>query len=384
MAPNFVRSIDRLRAPEDKKWHRYPAEILPMWVADMDFAAPEPILAALRERLDHEVLGYAVPPDSLREAIVGMLLERHGWSVAPDSLVFLPGIDPGVNMALRANLSPGDGVLIQTPLYRPLLDAPGHWDLRRIEVAMRPTATGFDINRDRLAAGIAAAKAFLLCNPHNPTGRVLTRDELGFIGEGCLRNDLLIIADEVHCDLVYSGHRHIPIATLSPEVARRTITLMSASKTFNIPGLKAAFAIITDPDLRRRFQAARLGMVDSNNILGLVGTEAAYRHAEGWRRDLVDYLQQNRDYLAAEIPRRLPGIRFRPPEASYLAWLDCRSLALAPDPYRFFLAQAKVGFSDGLEFGNEGERHVRMNFGAPRSVLTEALDRMERALQARA
>lgn len=383
MTSTFDTVFDRRATADCKKWHHYPDGVLPMWVADMDFAAAEPILDAIRRRLDQPVLGYADPPDSLREAIVDALRDWHGWSIEPSSLVFLPGVEPGVNMALKAFLAPGDGVAVQTPLYRPLLNAPKHWDLERIDLPMVPTATGFDIDAESLGPALARARAFVLCNPHNPTGRVFTRAELSLIAGECERRDLLILSDEIHCDLVHEGARHIPIATLGPEIAARTITLMSASKTFNIPGLKTAFAIIPNADLRQRFQAARLGMVDSNNLLGLAATEAAYRFGQPWRAELMAYLAANLDHLEAEIARRFPLITFRRPEATFLAWLDCSRLQLKPTPYAFFLDKARTGFSAGEEFGREGFGHVRMNVGTPRALLDEGLARMGASLAAK-
>ncbi len=376
----FDTIIDRLAAADCKKARLHPPDVLPMWVADMDFAAAEPIQQALRDRLAHPVFGYAQAPESLKRAIIDHLQEQFSWSIAPEDLVFLPGVEPGFNMALKAFLKPGEGVVVQTPMYRPILNAPAHWGLSRIDAPLATEEGGHGLKAGGLDEAMARARAILFCNPHNPTGKVFTTEELATIATLAERHDLLIISDEIHCDLVYRGHRHIPIATLSPEIARRTITLMSASKGFNIAGLKTAFAIITDPQLRQRFQQARSGMVDSVNLLGLVATEAAYRSANGWRQSLVAYLEGNRDHLARQLSERLPAIRFRPPQASFLAWLDCSALGLAPDPHRFILDRARVGLSAGSEFGERGAGHVRLNFGCPRARLDEAIDRLVLAL----
>ncbi len=379
-ASPFDRAIDRLAAADCKKARLYPQDVLPMWVADMDFAVAEPIRQALQERLNHPVFGYALAPESLKAAIIDHLQAHFAWTVEPDDLVFLPGVEPGFNMALRAFLEPGEGVVVQTPIYRPILNAPGHWGLHRIDAPLTAGADGYGMDADALGAAMARARAILFCNPHNPTGKVFTAAELGTIAALADRHDMTIISDEIHCDLIYRGHRHIPIASLSPEFARRTITLMSASKGFNIAGLKTAFAIITDPERRQRFQQARGGLVDSVNVMGLVATEAAYRASDAWRRSLVAYLEANRDHLAREIGRRLPGVVYRPPQASFLAWLDCSALRLTPDPHRFMLDKARVGLSAGEEFGERGAGHVRLNFGCPRATLDEAIDRMARAL----
>ncbi len=384
-APDFDVPLDRTAAADCRKWNHYDPDVLPLWVADMDFAAPAPILSRLAARLAHPAFGYAAATSELIEAIVSMLETRHGWRVAPEEIVMLPGVEPGFNMALRGLLAPGDGVVLQTPVYAPLRAAPGHWGLRRIEVPLAAAGDGIAADLPALTAALAepGTRAFLLCNPHNPTGKVYAPAELAAIGEACLRHDVLIVSDEIHCDLVHDGHRHLPIGSLAPEIAARSVTLMSASKTFNIAGLKAAFAIVPDAGLRQRFVAARAGMVDSVNLMGLAASEAAFAQCETWRRALLAYLGANRDFLAGEIVRRFPGIGFRPPQASFLAWLDCRALGLDADPQAFFLERARVAFSAGGEFGPLGEGHVRLNFGCRRATLAAALDRMEAALAGR-
>ena len=379
---DFDAPIDRRAAADCRKWNRYPSDTLPMWVADMDFAVPEQIQAALRTRLTHPVFGYAGPPASLIEAILEMLEVRHGWKVAPEAIVMLPGVEPGFNMALRGLLSPGDGVVVQTPIYAPIRAAPLHWGQRRIDVPLKPTLSGFSADPPALKSIFAeeGTKAFLLCNPHNPTGKVYDADELSVIAASCLRHNVLIISDEIHGDLVYEGGRHYPIASLAPEIAERSITLMSASKTYNIAGLKAAFAIIPNAALRQAFIAARAGMVDSVNLMGLVATEAALREGEAWRRALLVYLQGNRDFLVRKIAQRFPMIGFQSPPASFLAWLDCRGLALAVEPAQFFLEHARIAVSGGEEFGALGAGHVRLNFGCRRATLIAALNRLEQAL----
>ncbi|MBM3524437.1 MAG: putative C-S lyase [Alphaproteobacteria bacterium] len=383
MSFDFDTPIDR-RNTGSNKWNRYPADVLPMWVADMDFAVAPPILAALRRRLEHPVFGYGAASDELRSTIVAMLARRYGWTVGPEALVFLPGVEPGFNMALKAYLAPGDGVVVQTPMYRPILVAPAHWGLRRVDVELR--AGNDDAHATDMAALGAAldqSKALLFCNPHNPTGKVFTREELLAIGEACARRDVLIVSDEIHCDLLFDGRGHVPIASLSPALAARTITLMSASKTYNVAGLKTAFAIVPDAGLRERFAASRLGMVDSNNVIGLEATRAAFDHGEKWRRSLITYLQDNRDWLAAAVRERLPGIKMIRPEGTFLAWLDCSSLGLGDGLARFFLEEAKVGLSAGTEFGPSGRDFMRLNFGCPRATLADGVARIERALKTR-
>ena len=382
---DFDAPIDRRAVADCRKWNRYPADTLPMWVADMDFAVPESIQVALRTRLSHAVLGYAGPPASLIEAILEMLETRYGWKVASEAIVMLPGVEPGFNMALRGLLSPGDGVVVQTPVYAPIRAAPLHWGLRRIEVPLQPTLSEFsaDLLALQEAFGAQGTKAMLLCNPHNPTGKVYDANELNTIASACLSHNVLIISDEIHSDLVYEGAQHRPIAALAPEIAENSITLMSASKTYNIAGLKAAFAIVPNASLRQAFIAARAGLVDSVNLMGLVATEAALREGEAWRRAVLAYLQANRDFLTREIAQRFPMIGFRPPQASFLAWLDCGDLSLAPDPAQFILEKARVAVSSGEEFGSLGAGHIRLNFGCRRSTLRMALDLLEQALNSR-
>jgi len=376
---DFDAVYDR-RGTGSSKWSKYPTDILPMWVADMDFPAAPEILEAIRNRLEHPMLGYGVARDELRARIVEDMQSKYHWSITPEDIVFLPGVEPGFNMGLKAMLEPGDGLVVQTPVYRPILNAPSHWGLVRNDVPLRQTEHGYVMDVDPLAAALSQSRALLLCNPQNPTGKVFTKDELTEIATLCRDNDALIISDEIHCDLLFDGRHHIPIATLSEETANRTITLMAASKTFNIAGLKTAFAIIQNKSIRERFVLSKLGMVDSVNVLGLEATLAAYTHASGWKARMLSYIQANRDYLSQQVALRFPAIRLIKAEATFLAWLDCSELGLAGDPQAFFLEHGKVGFSAGSEFGAAYGDYVRVNFGCPRSLLSEGLDRMERAL----
>jgi cystathionine beta-lyase len=379
---DFDAPIER-RGTDSKKWSAYAPDVLPMWVADMDFAVPPAVIKSLRERLDHPVLAYAAPRDALREQIVGDMASKYDWPIEPDDIIFLPGVEPGFNMALRAFLSPGDGVVVQTPCYKPILSAPGHWSLQRIDVDLVAEGQGYAVDMDLMAAALRRARAFLFCHPHNPTGKVFDRSELRAMAELCEGSDALIISDEIHCELMFDGRRHVPMATISPETAARTITLMSASKTFNIAGLKTAFAIVQNPKLRDVFNACRLGMVDSVNLMGLDATLAAYRDGADWKQALIAYLETNRDYLAAEVSRRFPQIIHRKPEASFLSWFDCSALDLPTAPSTFFLEHGRVALSPGGDFGERFQNWTRLNFGCTRASLKDGLDRMERALASR-
>lgn len=350
---------------------------MPLWVADMDFRAPPAVIDALRQRVDHGVFGYTLAGEALTAAVVSHVAAAYAWTVSPEWLVWLPGLVTGLNVACRATGAPGDAVLAATPVYPPFLSAPGHAQRQLVTTPLVRTADGWTFDWAHLARAITPrARLFLLCNPHNPVGRVFRRDELAALAALCGQRDLVICSDEIHCGLPLDADKpHLPIAALGPEIAARTITLMAPSKTFNIPGLGCAFAIISDPDLRRRFRQAMAGIVPEVNTLGYTAALAAYRDGEPWRQALLAYLRGNRA-LVAEAIAAMPGLSMTPVEAGYLAWIDARGAGLA-QPTAFFEA-AGVGLSDGAAFGAPG--FVRLNFGCPRPLLREALTRMARAM----
>ena len=377
MTYDLDQLIDR-RPSDSIKWHHYGKDVLPLWVADLDFAAPEPVIRALRERVEHGIFGYGGEPPDLRPTIVDRLQRLYGWQVAPEALVFLPGVVVGFNLATQAVTSPGDGVLAQTPVYYPILYAPGNagCTLDEMELTRQPDGT-YTVDYDALEAAITdRTRIFILCNPHNPVGRVFQSDELERMAEICLRHKLVICSDEIHCDLVFPGHQHLPIASLDPEIARRTITLMAPSKTYNVAGLDCSMAIVQDPELRKQLKAARAGLVPRINIMGYTAALAAYRDGQPWLDAVLAYLESNLDYLLQYVHAHLPGITMSRPEGTYLAWLDCRQSGLPDNPHEFFLKEAKVAVNDGATFGRGGEGFVRLNFGCPRSTLEEALERM--------
>ncbi|MFJ2324584.1 MalY/PatB family protein [Pseudomonas sp. NPDC087690] len=379
MTFDFDQLFDRHNTGSTK-WSRYSADVLPMWVADMDFAAPPVIIEALQQRLLHPLVGYSVAQDNLREAIVADLWAKFAWKVKPQELIFLPGVESGFNMALKALVQPQQNVVVQVPNYPPLRHAPGHWGLNKVELEFLAQADGtyltpLDVLRESLNGG----GALLLSNPHNPLGKVFGREELQAVADICAAQDAWIISDEIHAELCFDGRVHIPTASLSAEIAKRTITLMSASKAYNIAGLKTSFMIIQDAALRERVNHARCGMVDSVNPLGMEATRVAYSEGAPWLAELKTYLQANRDWLVDAVRSRLPGVTINVPQGTYLAWLDCSALDLA-DPQQFFLEQGKVGLSAGLDFGDQHQQFVRLNFGCPRSLLEEGIARMERAL----
>jgi cystathionine beta-lyase len=382
MTFDFDQLFDRHNTGSTK-WSRYPADVLPMWVADMDFAAPPVIIDALQQRLLHPLVGYSVAQDNLREAIVADLWAKFAWKVKPQELIFLPGVESGFNMALKALVQPQQNVVVQVPNYPPLRHAPGHWGLNKVELEFDAQADGtYLTSLDALRESLNGGGALLLSNPHNPIGKVFGREELQAVADICVAQDAWIISDEIHAELCFDGRVHIPTASLSPEIARRTITLMSASKAYNIAGLKTSFMIIQDAALRERVNHARCGMVDSVNPLGMEATRVAYSEGAPWLAALKIYLQANRDWLVEAVRSRLPGVTINVPQGTYLAWLDCSALDL-DNPQQFFLEQGKVGLSAGVDFGDQHQQFVRLNFGCPRSLLEEGIARMERALATR-
>ncbi|TLN15661.1 putative C-S lyase, partial [bacterium] len=301
----------------------------------------------------------------------------------PKEIVFSPGVVTGLNVVSHLYAETGGEALVQTPIYPPFLGTPKNAGLTRIDVPLTQQLDGrYEIDFERFEQAITGqTKIFLLCNPHNPVGRVYRKAELERLAEICLRHHVMICSDEIHSDLIYSKHQHIPIASLHPEIAQHSITLMAPSKTFNIPGLQCSFAIIQNPDLRARFQKAGEGMSGWVNLMGLVAGKAAYESGKEWLNDLMAYLQGNRDFLFDFVHRHLPGVRMVKPEGTYLAWLDCRDAGIEGNPYEFFLQKARVAVNDGKGFGKGGEGFIRLNFGCPRSMLEEALLRMQKALE---
>ncbi|HET7088282.1 MAG TPA: PatB family C-S lyase [Anaerolineae bacterium] len=388
MQYDFDTPPDR-RHTDSLKWSRYDADVLPMWIADMDFPSPAPVVQALRERVDHGVYGYPAgimgEPNELpefRRLIVDRLVDRYGWQVQPEDLVFIPGVVVASNLACHAVATHNGGVLVQTPVYPPILDAPQKANMRRHDAMLARNSDGaYEIDWDVFGSAITSeTRLFILCNPHNPVGRVFRPDELERMAEICLKRGVVICSDEIHCDLLYTGQRHIPIAALDPEIARNTITLIAPTKTFNLPGLQCSIAIVQNPELRQKYQEARKGLVPWVNVMGLLAAQVAYREGQDWLDQLLAYLEGNRDRLYGYVQSELPGITMARPEATYLAWLDCRQAGIGGNPYEFFLQKARVALADGAMFGPGGEGFLRLNFGCSRALLAEALERMKRAL----
>ena len=390
MPDNFDQLINR-RGTESYKWRTYPDDVLPLWVADMDFLSPEPVRRALREVVDHSVFGY---PRGLygdtsdlpeyAQTIVERLRDRYAWHVEPQDVIFVPGIVVGFNVMCNMFRAQGGSIAVQPPVYTPILEAPGTAGLTRQEAvhACQPDGT-YAVDWDQFETALHDdTRAFILCNPHNPVGRVFRRDELERMAELCLARNVLICSDEIHGDLIYRGQRHLPIASLDPEITQHTITFFAPSKTFNLPGLQASVLIIQNAELRNRYQAARQGILPWVNVMGLTAMQAAYREGQPWLDQLLVYLEANRDFVYDFVSNELPGLSMTKPEGTYLAWIDCRGANLE-NPYEFFLNKAKVALSNGATYGTGGQGFVRLNFGCPRSTLEEALQRMKKALVSR-
>ncbi len=385
---DFDRVIDR-RNTGSVKWDLAEArlgyhDIIPMWVADMDFRAPEPIIEALRKVADLGIYGYAARMPSYYDAFISWMSQRFNWEIRQEWIEFTPGVVPAINLAVRAFTQPGDEVIVQTPVYYPffsaitcngrtVLDNPlrlenGRYvmDLAGLEKKMSP--------RTRLV---------LLCSPHNPGGRVWNKEELMALGELCLKHDIIVVSDEIHSDIVYHGFSHTVFATLSPEFAQNSIVCTGVSKTFNLAGLAISNIVIPNADLRKRFhdEVAGCGLTLSN-IFGLAAAEAAYRHGKPWLEALLNYLEGNLDYLTDYIVSNIPGIKVIRPQGTYLAWLDCRGLPISGERARnFMLAEARVGLEEGTIFGAKEVGFWRMNFACPRSILKQAMERIETAVK---
>lgn len=374
-----------MRANTDsQKWQKYAGrDILPMWVADMDFEVPPAIVEAIRARADHAIFGYARPLKSTVDAVIEMFERRHGWKIEPGWIVWLPGLVVGLNVTAQAFAQPGDEILSLTPVYPPFVTAPKNSG--RVSVAVpfvaNAAGTAWEIDWAALERAVTPrTKLFFLCNPHNPLARVWRRDELERLSEFCVRHGLVLCSDEIHCDLILeTSLSHICTATLSADIARRTVTLAAPSKTYNIPGLGTSLAIIPDPTLRAQFVRASAGIVAEVTSLGYVACEAAYRHGEPWRQELLAYLRANRDTVVDFVRRELPGVAIEAPiEATYLAWLNVSALKLK-DPAAHFEAHG-IGLSDGAYFSSPAGKHVRLNFGCARATLLEGLQRLKRGV----
>lgn len=358
-------------------------DVLPLWVADMDFAAPEAITRALVERAQHPIYGYTLPPESAYRALMDWMQARHGWAIEREWILLVPGVVPSLNAVVMALTAPGEGVIVQPPVYFPFFSAATKTGRTLVENPLLLDGTRYRMDYEHLEECAQQARLMLLCSPHNPVGRVWQPEELTRVLEIARRHDLTIVADEIHADLIYPEHRHRALATLADDGAN-IVTAVAPSKTFNIPGLGLSALIV--PDARRRhaiYQVLDQVHMSAGNPFSLAAFETAYREGGPWLESLLAYLQRTRDDAAEFIKRELPQLTLIPAEGTYLLWLDCRRLGMDDSALkRFMVHQAGLGLSPGSLFGAGGSGFMRLNIGAPRSVVMEALERLKTALNA--
>lgn len=376
-----IRQLERRRSA---KWQQYPRDVMPAWVAEMDFPIAAPIRAELQRLIEISDMGYPLSDaeTGLPEAFRERMNERFGWNPDPSRIELLSEVVQGMYIAIEAFTDPGDGAIVQTPIYPPFLNAVRETGRRLVENPLVVSGSRLEFDLDGLARKIdATTRILLLCNPHNPSGRVMLRDDLERIAALVLEHDLVVMSDEIHADLLFDGRVHIPFATLGPEIAKRTLTLTSTSKAFNIPGLRSAIVHFGSDALQERFNKLHPPHVRGGiGLHGIYASIAAWRWGQPWLDELVPYLQANRDYAKQAFAERIPEILFYPPEATYLAWLDCSALDIEGSPVGHFMKHGHVALSSGRRFGEAWERHVRLNFATSRPILTELIDRMAKAV----
>ncbi len=387
MKYNFDEVIDRI-GTSCVKWdfaEKYFKEkdLLPMWVADMDFKTPDFIVDAIKKRAQHEIYGYTVKPESYFQSMIHWIKEKHKWTIEKDWIVFSPGIVPAVNMAVMAFTNPGDKIIVQPPVYFPFFSAVTDNGRQLIYNQLKLNNGRYNMDFEDLENKIDhRTKMIIISNPHNPGGSAWTKDELSKLGEICLKHKILIISDEIHSDLVIPPFKHTVTANISKEIADITISMMAPSKTFNLAGMATSSVIISNPELRNDFQVmldrVHVGM---GNLFGMVASEAAYSHGKEWLGQMLDYVKGNLDYMESYIKENIPQIKMMRPEATYLVWLDFSGLGLSDDDLKAFVLQrAKLGLNDGPVFGPGGNGFQRMNVACPRSVVEEAMHRLGKAV----
>ncbi|EHQ89311.1 MalY/PatB family protein [Desulfosporosinus youngiae] len=387
MKYNFDQVIDR-RQTCSVKWDFNQQifgceDILPLWVADMDFQAPDAVVEALVNRARHGIFGYSNGMDGYYEALIAWLGDRHNWEIQQDWISFSPGVVFALYELVRSLTKPGDKILIQSPVYPPFFKAVKNNGREVVNSQLRVEhgryVMDFEDLEEKFSGGV---KMMILCSPHNPVGRVWEREELDRLGRLCLAYNVIVISDEIHGDLIYEGHRHIPLASLSPELAMQSIVCTAPSKTFNLAGLQTSNLIIPNPEYRKAYEASRdLTGIHNPNVFGITALEAAYREGEDWLNQLMHYLKESVEFLKSSLAQELPQIKLTQPEGTYLVWLDFRELGMKPEELQKFLVhKAGVGLNPGYQFGSGGEGFARLNIGCARSVLREGLERLRTAV----
>lgn len=387
MKYNFDQVIDR-RQTCSVKWDFNQQifgceDILPLWVADMDFQAPDAVVEALVNRARHGIFGYSNGMDGYYEALIAWLGDRHNWEIQQDWISFSPGVVFALYELVRSLTKPGDKILIQSPVYPPFFKAVKNNGREVVNSQLRVEhgryVMDFEDLEEKFSGGV---KMMILCSPHNPVGRVWEREELDRLGRLCLAYNVIVISDEIHGDLIYEGHRHIPLASLSPELAMQSIVCTAPSKTFNLAGLQTSNLIIPNPEYRKAYEASRdLTGIHNPNVFGITALEAAYREGEDWLNQLMHYLKESVEFLKSSLAQELPQIKLTQPEGTYLVWLDFRELGMKPEELQKFLVhKAGVGLNPGYQFGPGGAGFARLNIGCARSVLREGLERLRIAI----
>lgn len=378
MKYDFDKTIDR-RATNSYKWDSAPDGVLPMWVADMDFRTAPAIIDALQKRVAHGIFGYTRVPDAYYDAVTSWFSRRHGWDIDREWIIYTSGVVPAVSAVIKALTVPGDKVIVQTPVYNCFFSSIRNNGCEIVSNPLRRTADTYEMDFDALerCAADPRAKVMLLCNPHNPAGRVWTPDELTRLGNICLRNGVTVVADEIHCELVYQGFKYTPFASLSDAFLHRSVTCVSPSKAFNIAGLQIANIVAFDNDLRSRIdKAININEVCDVNPFGVAATIAAYNEGEEWLNQLVDYLHDNYEAMAEFCRRELPEYPITRLESTYLVWMDCSSLGMPSDALEHaLLDDARLWLNAGTMYGAEGEGYMRWNIACPRSVMLDGLNR---------
>ncbi len=366
------------------KWDAFPADVLPLWVADTDFAVAPCIIEAIQKRLQHPIFGYTSDNEQLKTAVVNRMKKLYNWSITGEDIILVPGIVSGFNFACRAFAKPGESVIFQTPVYPPFFGAPNNNHLETIEnpLIYDNEKRKYLINFDHFDQAIKEnTKLFILCNPHNPVGRVFTKEELYTLGNICLKHHVTVCSDEIHSDFIYKGFHHTPIASINDDFAQNTLTFIAPSKTFNIAGLSCSIAIAQNPEIRKKFHTAIDGLCPFVTCLSQEAACAAYTSGNDWLAQQIAYLESNRDFLDQFIKDEMPSVSNNIIEGTYLAWLDCSKTNITGSPQKYFLEKAKVGLNDGKPFGESYEKFIRLNFGTNRSTLKEALERMASSLK---
>jgi len=384
MKYNFDATPNR-RKSNSIKWTKYPGDILPFWVADMDFPSPKPILDHIRKNVEHGVFGYETPGITLKETISVRMDRLYKWRVRPETVIAVPGIVSGFNIAAHAFCTLNRGILVQTPVYNEFHEVKNNVGIPQLDAPFIEHVKGnilsYEIDWDVFKKQVKNAGMFLLCHPHNPLGIVFSRNDLMRMAEICIENNVSIVSDEIHSELLLGEQRFIPLAKISREIAEHTITLVSPAKTFNTAGLFCGFAIIPNKDLHKRYKDTVEHLRLHVNSVGLNAASVALSGmCDGWLQELRNYLTANRNFLVDYVTEKMPGVRITIPDATYLAWLDFTQLKLKKSPFDFFMKEAKVALSDGKIFGPDYKKYVRLNFGTSRRILKQGLDRMRGAV----